>query len=301
MKEMYNADLRLLTVFVTIVRCGSFQAAESVLNIAQSAISEQMKRLETKLGARLCDRGRAGFRLTEAGEQTFEAAERLLSAVETFYNDTSVLTHGLRGEIKLGLIDNTASDDDFLLVPVLQQFRKQASEVHIQIEINNPHGLEQRVLDGRLYAAIGPFPTQVLGLNYEPFYEEDHFLYCSSEHELFTKDDVSVADLKQCEMIARSYEHGNDLKHLKQKQAAAIADNLEAALLLILTGNYIGFMPKHYAAAWEEKGKLKQLLPEKVTHKETFFLVSKAGEHQSVVLSTFLNTIRKGFNLPIKA
>lgn len=69
MQQVSDIDLRLLQVFLTIVRCGGLAAAQPILNIGQPTISEHMNKLESRVGARLCERGRGGFRLTESGEQ----------------------------------------------------------------------------------------------------------------------------------------------------------------------------------------------------------------------------------------
>ena len=60
---LHDVDLKLLRVFATIVKCGGFSAAQAALNAGQSTISEQMSHLETRLGVKLCQRGRSGFRL----------------------------------------------------------------------------------------------------------------------------------------------------------------------------------------------------------------------------------------------
>ena len=64
MIQLYDVDLKLLRVFETIVKCGGFSAAQAALNVGQSTISEQMTQLEARLGVKLCQRGRSGFRLT---------------------------------------------------------------------------------------------------------------------------------------------------------------------------------------------------------------------------------------------
>lgn len=65
--QVSDFDIRLLRIFKTIVECGSFSAAESTLGLSRSAISLHMGDLEKRLGMRLCQRGRAGFALTDEG------------------------------------------------------------------------------------------------------------------------------------------------------------------------------------------------------------------------------------------
>lgn len=59
MKQLQDVDLKLLRVFMTIVKCGGFSAAQATLNMSQSSISEQMTNLETRLGVTLCERIRS--------------------------------------------------------------------------------------------------------------------------------------------------------------------------------------------------------------------------------------------------
>jgi hypothetical protein len=54
-------DLHLLRLFVTVVEAGGFSAAQGVLGLSQPSISQQMAKLETRLGYRLCSRGKGGF------------------------------------------------------------------------------------------------------------------------------------------------------------------------------------------------------------------------------------------------
>jgi DNA-binding transcriptional LysR family regulator len=56
-------DLKLLWIFIAIVLNGGFSGAQSELNLGQSAISECLKALELRVGASLCQRGPAGFKL----------------------------------------------------------------------------------------------------------------------------------------------------------------------------------------------------------------------------------------------
>ena len=80
--KVAGTDLRVLRVFDAVVRHGGFAAAQAELNINQSTISNHITALEERLGVKLCQRGRSGFRLTEKGEIVVEAIERLLLSLD---------------------------------------------------------------------------------------------------------------------------------------------------------------------------------------------------------------------------
>ena len=92
-----------------------------------------MTTLETRLGLKLCERGRSGFRLTEHGMATYEAAQRLQVAVESFCMDTDALKQHVSGKLYLGIIDNTVTDSASPLPQALQTFvsRGQIGRAHV--------------------------------------------------------------------------------------------------------------------------------------------------------------------------
>jgi DNA-binding transcriptional LysR family regulator len=63
LRRLDNIDLRLLRVFVAVVEAHGFSEAQFALNLSASTLSTHLAALERKLGGRLCDRGRGGFRL----------------------------------------------------------------------------------------------------------------------------------------------------------------------------------------------------------------------------------------------
>ena len=91
--RLANVDLRLLKVFLAVAKTRSYAAAQTELGIAASTISLHMSALEARLGMRLCDRGRSGFRLTAEGTRVLEETQRVFAAIEAF--DTAI--HAMHG------------------------------------------------------------------------------------------------------------------------------------------------------------------------------------------------------------
>lgn len=82
--NLSTLDLRLIRVFLAVTDAGGVSAAQSVLNVGQSTISAQLSSLETRLGYRLCERGRSGFKLTPKGERFYAMSRKLLTALDDF-------------------------------------------------------------------------------------------------------------------------------------------------------------------------------------------------------------------------
>lgn len=291
MKQLQDVDLKLLRVFMAIVKCGGFSAAQATLNMSQSSISEQMTNLETRLGMTLCERGRGGFRLTEHGSATYEATRRLLLAVDNFCTETSALKQRIAGKLYLGIIDNTISDADSPLTRALRRFVSRGHDVHLEVYIGMPAELEERVLDGRLHIAIGHFPLPVAGLDYSQLYQEPDGLFCSRHSQLFAANDEQpelFEHIAASHIVARGYLQQRDLHQLQAHKAAATVDNIEAQAMLILSGAYIGFLPSHYASRWVVSGDMRQIAPQRFRSDWPFTAITRKSVPQSAVLRAFL-------------
>ncbi|MEO6299894.1 MAG: LysR family transcriptional regulator [Paracoccaceae bacterium] len=96
-----NLDMTSLRSFVAIVDAGGVTRAAGFLNLTQSAVSMQIKRLEEALGCALLDRRARKVGLTPAGEHLLSSARRMLALNDEVYG---LLTHAqFEGEIVLGV------------------------------------------------------------------------------------------------------------------------------------------------------------------------------------------------------
>lgn len=133
-------DLDQLRAFVAVVDHRGFTRAAEALNRTQSAVSMQVKRLESVHGARLLDRGRDSTRPTREGEAMLGYARRLLAL-----NDEAAAALGrakVEGRVRFGLMEDYART---LLPPLIARF----SEAHPGIALEVETGLTGTML-GRL-------------------------------------------------------------------------------------------------------------------------------------------------------
>jgi DNA-binding transcriptional LysR family regulator len=179
---MANAlpDLKLLRIFVSVVRHQGFANAQQELNLSTSAISTYMSQLEAALGLVLCHRGRGGFSLTSKGELFHQETLRLLAELEGFEQYAAALKGELRGTLNLGVIDSTVSDKALPFAEAIGAYSQEHPAVHLHLSVMSPYELQLGVQDNRLDLAIGAFSTRMSGLVYMPLYREQHWLYCSS-------------------------------------------------------------------------------------------------------------------------
>lgn len=292
MKRVSDTDLRLLRIFADVVRCKGLSAAQVELNLSVSSISCYIATLEQRLGVRLCNRGRSGFALTEKGEVIYREAQRLFAVVDEFAMTASEVRGQLSGTLRIGHVDCTVSDGNAPMTRALRRFNSREHDVRIELSIAPPADLQRRVLDGQLHLAIACFPADMPRLATVPLYDEVNRFYCSSRHPLFEKDPVSLDDIHDARVVARSYWRGADLLRLGVHREAASVDIMEAQAMLILSGAYLGYLPEHYAAPWVAENELRCLLPGELSYVAPFSMISRRGGTPPAIVRQFIDDLQ---------
>jgi len=292
-----DVDIRLLRVFKTVVDCGGFTAAEVELNIGRAAISMHMADLEKRLGLRLCQRGRAGFSLTDEGRQVHDASLRLLASLENFRTEVNTLHARLRGALDIGIIDNLVTMPRMNVTEALRALKAVGPDVQVNIRMIPPNEIELGVLDGRLHIGVTPALRNLPGLDYRPLYDEESLLYCGLGHPLFKRADRGITDeaIAAAEAVAPIYAQTLEARALHQPlNNTATATDREGVAFLILTGRYIGYLPTHYAQLWVDQGRMRAVRPGQYRYLTEFRVVTRKGGRPNLILKTYLDLLSKG-------
>lgn len=296
MKEsLYN--IRLLRIFLTVVDNQGFSAAQQDLKMSTSAISTYMNQLESQLGMQLCHRGRAGFSLTSKGALVYEEARKLVCQIDSFEDYVAEINGELRGTITFGILDSMLTDEHFNIPDLLGSVSLKSEKIHVNLKISSPFELQKEVLEGKIDLAIGSLPTKMSGLKYMPLYIEQHWLYCSDRHPLYSLKNCTVEKVTEHALIKRGYwSNSEGMRHGFTRYSATI-DSMEAELILILSGNYIGYLPDHLAKRWEEEGRLLRIMPEDFGYTAEFSLIVKNGRSREPLIQAFRDEIDTAFGL----
>ncbi len=293
MRRLFDIDLRLLRIFHAIVESQGLRGAELVLNLSHSRISAGLAELEGRLGVRLCKRGRAGFALTESGLTVYQASQVLFAAVDRFSNQAGLVSANVRRVLRLGTVDAMVTNLSFPLARVLLEFRQQTPGVHIDFSMAGPEELERQLIGGSRDVIILPSQNRRAELEYTQLFAEQQSLYCAAGHPLFTADDgeISVGKLSAHAFVARSYLRSRDLKRIGHRRAEATVETMEAQLILILSGQFIGYLPAHYAQGWVERGQLRCLRERKYSYASHFFAARQKASRADPLVRRFLTIV----------
>lgn len=290
--QISDASIRLLRIYKTVIECGGFASAEIELNISQSAISIAISDLETRLGFKLCQRGRAGFSMTDEGAKVYDYTLQLLGALEEFRIQVSSLHDHLRGELNIGITDNLVSFEQMKVTNALGQLQEIAKDVIVNIRMKPPQEIEKDVLEGRLHLGVVPEVKKLSGLNYLSLYSEVSALYCEKTHPLFTVEKITEKQLQSHAAIEPSYEQTPDIKKIYKKfNVSARASDREGVAFLILTGKYIGFLPTHYAKRWVDEDNMRAICADKLYFNTDYTVITRKSGQYNLVLETFLQLL----------
>ncbi|WP_404376103.1 LysR family transcriptional regulator [Vreelandella aquamarina] len=294
-----DSDLRLLRIYRKVVECGGFSAAEIELGISRAAISMAMSDLETRLGLRLCQRGRSGFALTSEGTEVYQSALQLLAAVEGFRTQVNGLHAQLKGELNIGITDNLVTMPEMHITHALSALKERGPDVRINIRMIPPSDIELAVLDGRLHTGVIPNLKTLPGLNYLALYEEKSRLYCAVGHPLFNTVDITKETLSDYDAVVPAYAQTPEIKSVHDSlKASASATDREGVAFLILSGRYIGYLPTHYAERWVHDGQMRPLLSNQWHYLTRYSAITRKGGMSNLVLESYLEELNKLINKP---
>lgn len=205
-------ELRQLRYFVRIVELGSMSRAALDLDMVQSALSQQVSRLESELSTRLLQRTPRGVVPTEAGVAFFREAQLTLRHAEQAVR--SAQQARLSGSVSVGLAPTTSA---MLGLPMMQAMRARYPDVRLHMvegmsghltDMLNARALDMAVLfDARLHggqARAGGRRWQV-----HPLIEEELFLIrARAHHPEPLPPQMALADLAGESLILPTGLHG---------------------------------------------------------------------------------------------
>ena len=293
--RLSNIDIRHLRVLLAVVECGGFTAAEDVLGLGQSTISTHIGELEQRVGFRICERGRAGFSLTERGEELYAAALRLVDAFTEFEDRSQTIKGKMAGRLRLGIIDNIVSDPTCPILHALSELGRDGRGPRISIEVLSPSEIEYAIAAGKLDLGISIAEKYPQSLRYTPLYNEIDVLVCGDAHPLFCVEDEEELrqEIRYAPKVIRSFLNHHDFFLISDREdtITATVSNVEAAAMLILAGTHIGFIPDHYAAPWIEKGNMRVMLQHAFSRTSEMALIEPVDRERSQAVELFAKII----------
>lgn len=220
-----GVNLKQLEYFVRVAELGSFSKAAQVLNIAQPALSRQVRLLETDLRVALLLRNGRGVVLTELGQRLFDSSVGILQLVARVREDIDTSRDEPAGRIVVGL---PPSMGRLLTLPLVEAFRRKLPKARLAIVEGLTTHLAEWIATGRVDLGLLYNPEPQAALEVQPVQDEELGLVSRAGRGSPRGATLSFADLPRYPLIVPERAHA--IRKLLETQAALAGCRLEVAL-----------------------------------------------------------------------
>lgn len=185
--------IETLQTFCALVETGSFTKAAQLGFISQSAVSQQLKTLETRYGRRLIERGaRPRLAPTDAGRLLYAECRELLDRFRRLEERLRDPSDGVAGAVRLATVYSIGLHQ---LPPYVTRFMKAHPRVKVHVEYSRTDKVCDACAEGIVDFGIVAFPLRRSTLAVIPWREEKLVLACAPTHRLARRRTVRLREL----------------------------------------------------------------------------------------------------------
>ena len=193
-------DLRQLRYFVKVVECGNVTRASEALHIAQPAISQQMRNLETDLEMQLLERSVHGVAPTAAGQTLYRHALELLRQADGTRELLRQDAELPQGKVSVGMPSSTAR---VLAIPLARTIRDRYPGIALELIEAPSADLGGLIGGGRVELAVVVDAVETRGIVAQRLFSEALYLIAWPEFQM-PREPVSIAELARMPLILPS-------------------------------------------------------------------------------------------------
>lgn len=245
MKGVTSMLLRQIEYFQSVIENGNFYLAVEKCHVSQSAISQQIKKLESELGIKLLERHNRTFSLTPAGEHFYRKSLLITGDLKQLIRETKRIADNNNYALRIGYYKGYHDSE---LSQAIAMFSEKYPTVDIQITVGSHeelyHAMENNSIDLALSDQRRAFSD---AYNNEILAESKTYIELSSKNPLSKLQNLDVKDLKNipCILVINKAGQKEEQEYYETivglKGEFLFADNIQEARLKIITGQV--YMP----------------------------------------------------------
>lgn len=250
-------NLRQLEYLVAVAETRNFRRAAERCETTQPTLSEQIKALETRLGATLIERSSTRVVPTPLGAQIVEIARRMLADAREIETLAASGGSELSGVLRLGLPPTIGP---YLLPAVIPELHRAFPALKLYVREEMPRELPTALSGGQHDLVVTLLPVRAADLVAQPLFREPLLLAVAADHPLAGSDTVRRSDLAGQDILTLGKGH-----QLHDAVAAACADfgarlridyegtSLDTLREMVAMGLGVTFLPGLYVRAVAER------------------------------------------------
>lgn len=236
---------RQIEYFQAIVEAGNFYQAAEKCSVSQSAISQQIKKLEQELGVKLLDRHNRTFSLTPSGEHFYRKSLILVSDLEQIKLETKRIASNDHAILRIGYYKGYHGNE---LSEAVAAFSAKYPTIEISIMVGSHDELYKSLESDRVDLVLSDQRRAFSDLYNNEILSESHtYIEISKHNPLSRLEMVEIAELKNTPCILVINSSGQEEEKAYYEDIVGIkgdylfADSVQEARLKIITGQ--GYMP----------------------------------------------------------
>lgn len=217
-------NLKQLEYFVSVAELGSFSKAALALDIAQPALSRQVRALEVELRDTLLLRNGRGVTLTEAGRRLFEHSVAILNQVAQAHEDMGARRDEPVGGITIGLPPSIGRQ---LTLPLIDGFRRQLPKARLAIVEGLSSHIAEWLASGRVDLGLVYNPEAAPHLAIQPLLKEPLCLVSAARGHEKARGPLPLKSLARYALVVPERQHV--IRRLLESQATLAGLRLDIA------------------------------------------------------------------------
>ncbi|MHA6848455.1 LysR family transcriptional regulator [Ralstonia syzygii] len=184
-------EIRHLRTLIALAESGSVSRAAERLHLTQSALSHQLRALESHYGLAVVRRKGQTVALSEAGERLLELAHKVVADIQAAERDLERIKGRAAGTLRIALECHTCFD---WLMPVMDAFRQRWPEVELDL-VSGFHADPLALLkEGRADVVIGSEPKPRRGVVFAPLFRFEILAVLPVDHPLRSRKWLEAKD-----------------------------------------------------------------------------------------------------------
>ena len=192
-------NIRFFKTFCDVVDSGNLSRAASLNGVSQSAVSQQLTKLEKDFGVTLIRRGGATATATTAGKAFYRGAQRIIREYEQMAGNVRSEEDTVSGTLRIAA---TYSVGCHVLNPLVHDLLERHPKVDLQIEYIKWNNIAPTLLSGEMDLGIVDYPEKRRGIEVMPLEQEKMVMVCSPKHPLASRRSISVMNLQDERFVA---------------------------------------------------------------------------------------------------
>jgi LysR family transcriptional regulator for metE and metH len=189
-----DLEVRHLRLVTTVAAVGSLTRAGDQLHLTQSALSHQLRDIESRLGTPLFHRAGKRLVLTSAGERLLASATDVLEQLERAEHDIREMGRDRAGRLRITTECYTCYH---WLPPLLLRFRRTFPKVEVRIDVEATHRPLEMILAGKVDLGLMSTPVRDRRLASRRVFDDELVLIASTQHRFARQARVRLSQMRE--------------------------------------------------------------------------------------------------------